>query len=202
MLLLMTSLKKWQLLGETRDDAVGEAYDKVAKMLGLPYPGGPIVEQYAKNYGSGTSIVFPRPMIHETNYDFSFSGLKTAVLYYLRDNFSIEISNIPNIKNKKNIRISDIQKICASFQQAAIDVLVHKTMRAVEEFGAISVLLCGGVAANKNLQKKLKAASSKLKDRFFVPLNKYNGDNATMIAAAAHLGTHHPTEKPLPNLSL
>ncbi len=169
-LLLMKSMTKWQILGETRDDAVGEAFDKVAKMLDLPYPGGPEVERLAKTYRNGISIDFPKPMIYEKNYDFSFSGLKTAVLYYLRDHKKINKS-----------------QVCASFQKAAVDVLVHKTMRAVGEFKAGSVLLCGGVASNKALQKELKTKSYKLKANFFVPPIKYNTDNAVMIAAAAYL---------------
>lgn len=201
-LLLMTSLRRWKILGETRDDAVGEAYDKVAKMLGLPYPGGPEIERSAKQFSSlrgaqrrGNLINFPRPMIHDKNYDFSFSGLKTAVLYYLRDNLK------PKTHDLKPL-------VCASFQAAAVDVLVHKTMRAVKEFKAKLVLLCGGVAANKSLQRELKKAirfasrRTKFAINFYNPPAKYNTDNATMIAAAAHLGTPHPTAKPIPNLSL
>ena len=102
-LLLLKSMKQWQKLGETRDDAVGECFDKVARMLKLPYPGGPEIEKVAVE-GQGGVINFPRPMIHSQNYDFSFSGLKTAVLYYLRDHKA----------NKKDV--------AASFQKAAIDV--------------------------------------------------------------------------------
>lgn len=168
-LLLMKSLTLWQILGETRDDAVGEAFDKVAKMLNLPYPGGPEVEKLALKFKGGL-VKFPRPMIYEKNYDFSFSGLKTAVLYYLR--------------NHKKINKS---QVCASFQKAAIEVLVHKTMKAVEGFSAKSVLLCGGVACNKALQKSLKQKAQSEKLMFFVPPIKYNTDNAVMIAAAAYL---------------
>lgn len=191
-LLLMKSLTKWEILGETRDDAVGEAFDKVAKMLGLPYPGGPEVERLANQFAKrsilsnppagGVSkdlIFFPRPMIYEKNYEFSFSGLKTAVLYYLRD----QKFNLNKAKKLMKLKIL----VCASFQKAAIDVLVKKTMRAVEEFEAKSVLLCGGVACNKALQKYLRAGSRKLKAGFFVPDKKFNTDNAVMIAVAAYL---------------
>ena len=195
MLVLMKSMRHWKVLGETRDDAVGEAFDKVAKMLGLPYPGGPEVESLAKKFKSLRfkslkNIKFPRPMIYDKSYDFSFSGLKTSVLYYLRDHRG-QMSNV-------KCRMS----ICASFQQAAIDVLVHKTMRAAKEFRAKSVLLCGGVANNKALQKKLKAESRKLKAEFFVPNTKLNTDNAVMIAAAAYFGKKYLINKPLPNLGL
>ncbi|MFH1759415.1 MAG: tRNA (adenosine(37)-N6)-threonylcarbamoyltransferase complex transferase subunit TsaD [Patescibacteria group bacterium] len=223
-LLKMDSIKKWKKLGETRDDAVGEAFDKVAKMLGLPYPGGPEIEKLATSFiGCRTSykrelIDFPRPMLHSKNYDFSFSGLKTAVLYYLRNHNFLK-SDFLILGNPTSLRsrISDrrrrcpalqdsksdfIANICASFQQAAIDVLVKKTMRAVEEFDAKSVLLCGGVAANKALQEGLGFGVQGLGRQFFVPELKYNTDNAVMIAAAACLGNHYPTEKALPNLSL
>jgi len=186
-LLLMKSLQDWRKLGETRDDAVGEAFDKVAKMLNLPYPGGPEVEKSAI-YGLAKTINFPRPMINSKNYDFSFSGLKTAVLYYLGKQLT------------KKDRLS--ANVCASFQQAAVDVLIIKTSRAAREFGAKSILLCGGVAANKELRKQLKAQSSRLKANFYVPDFKYNMDNAVMIAAAARFGHPYPTDQAQPNLNL
>ena len=183
MLILMTSLTEWEILGETKDDAVGEAFDKVARMLKLPYPGGPEIESLSKKFKKFKSlklIEFPRPMIHEKNYDFSFSGLKTSVLYYLRDNYR-------HPERNEGSNISDKILICAAFQEAAIDVLVIKTIRAAEEFNAKSILLCGGVASNKALQEALKFQVSKFKDlNFFVPEQKYNGDNAVMIAAAAY----------------
>lgn len=168
MLVLMKSLRFWIKLGETRDDAVGEAFDKVAKMTGLPYPGGPEIEKLAR-LGNPESIKFPRPMIGEKNYEFSFSGLKTAVLYHLRDN-----------KTK-------IEDIAASFQAAAIDVLVKKTMRASLEFGAKSIFLCGGVAANKALRAALQKSAKEINADFFAPDSEYNSDNAAMIAVAAYM---------------
>jgi len=205
-LLKMDGLKKWQKLGETRDDAVGEAFDKVAKMLGLPYPGGPEIEKLAMKILNRVQddIQFPRPMLHSKNYDFSFSGLKTAVLYYLRDN------PLPSLRGKAKQSL-----VAASFQQAAIDVLVKKTMRAVDEFDAKSVLLCGGVACNKALQEALRKEITPLNNdigcpkdtqcryySFHVPELKYNTDNAVMIAAAACLGNHYPTDRAQANLSL
>ncbi|HTY39616.1 MAG TPA: tRNA (adenosine(37)-N6)-threonylcarbamoyltransferase complex transferase subunit TsaD, partial [Candidatus Paceibacterota bacterium] len=142
-LLLLRDIKARKKLGETRDDAVGEAFDKVARILALPYPGGPEIQKLAAQ-GNPAAIPFPRPMVHEKNYDFSYSGLKTSVLYYLRDN--------PNA-NKADI--------AASFQRAAVDVLLKKTMRAAEEFGARSILLSGGVAANQLLRDDLAQMSKK-----------------------------------------
>jgi len=177
-LLKMISPTKWKKLGETRDDAAGEAFDKVARLLNLPYPGGPEIEKLSK-YGRPTSIDFPRPMLRENNpakadargacYEFSFSGLKTSVLYYLRDNPTA---------NKADV--------AASFQQAVLDVLIGKTVNAVKSFGAKSVLLCGGVAANKTLRLALEKAILKYGARFFVPEFKYNTDNAAMMAVAAY----------------
>lgn len=168
-LLKMDSLTKWKKLGETRDDAAGEAFDKVARLLNLPYPGGPQIEKIAKE-GNSKSVAFPRPMLRDKNYEFSFSGLKTSVLYYLRDN--------PKT-NKADM--------AASFQQAVLDVLIGKTIRAAKEFNAKSVLLCGGVAANKTLRNALKKESVKIGAEFFAPQFKFNTDNAAMIAAAAYV---------------
>ena len=168
-LLKMDSLTKWKKLGETRDDAVGEAFDKAAKMLELPYPGGPEIQKLAED-GNPDAIPFPRPMMHTKDYNFSFSGLKTSVLYYLRDN--------------PKARKSDV---AASFQKAAIDVLTHKTSRAVQEYRAKSIFLSGGVAANSALRESLKNLSEKLKMGFFVPPITFNTDNAVMIASAAYI---------------
>jgi N6-L-threonylcarbamoyladenine synthase len=173
-LLKMDSLTKWKKLGETRDDAVGEAFDKVARILGLPYPGGPEIQKAAER-GNPAAIDFPRPMMHSKDYDFSFSGLKTAVLYYVRDRKQ-------TVGNKK--KIADI---AASFQQAAVDVLAAKTARAAKTFGAKSIFLSGGVAANAAIRSALKAKSAQLGVHFLVPSIAFNTDNATMIAAAAYI---------------
>ncbi|PIR98370.1 MAG: tRNA (adenosine(37)-N6)-threonylcarbamoyltransferase complex transferase subunit TsaD [Candidatus Colwellbacteria bacterium CG10_big_fil_rev_8_21_14_0_10_41_28] len=171
---ILTVLKKlddWKKIGETRDDAVGEAYDKVARMLGEPYPGGPEIQRLAEK-GDEDSIKLPRPMLDQKNYDFSFSGLKTASMYYLR-----EKRLTPKLK----------ANFAASFQKAATDVLVEKTARAVEEFGAKSVLLAGGVAANKHLRENLKKKVKKMGKEFYVSEFKYSGDNAAMIGVAGYL---------------
>lgn len=170
-ILKLDSFSKWKRLGETRDDAAGEAFDKVARLLGLPYPGGPEIEALAKK-GDAKAIAFPRPMLHDKNYDFSFSGLKTSVLYYMRDHAD-----------------ADKADVAASFQEAALDVLVQKTIRAAREFGAQSVMLSGGVAANKALRKRLEKESKKIGCRFFVPDFKYNLDNGAMIGAAGYMAS-------------
>ncbi len=175
-LLLLKSLTEWKKLGETRDDAVGEAFDKVARMIGLPYPGGPEIQKAAA-LGDAESISFPRPMMKDKNYDFSFSGLKTSVLYYTRDHEE-------QSKNKHFV-----EDVSASFQAAAVETLVYKTTRAAQEFEAQSIILAGGVAANQSLRETLAKASKKLKVNFFAPPMTYNTDNAAMIAAAAYIQT-------------
>lgn len=169
-LLLVKDLTHYKKLGETRDDAVGEAFDKVARLLNLPYPGGPEIERIAKKGNLG-AINFPRPMINQKNYDFSFSGLKTSVLYYLREN--------PSAK-KENIAVS--------FQEAAFDVLISKTLRAAEEFNAKSIMISGGVAANKKLKKEFQKAIKKLPiTNYQLLITEFPTDNAAMIAVAGYI---------------
>ncbi|MBI5733032.1 tRNA (adenosine(37)-N6)-threonylcarbamoyltransferase complex transferase subunit TsaD [Candidatus Jorgensenbacteria bacterium] len=177
-LLLMQSLTKTQKLGETRDDAVGEAFDKVARLLNLPYPGGPEIEKLAR-IGNPNAIAFPRPMIHTKDYDFSFSGLKTSVLYYLRDIQKTE----PNIQSSQKF----IADVAASFQQAAIDTLITKTIKAAKTFRVKSIMLSGGVAANKTLRKNLKREGERSKMNFFSSIPKFQTDNAVMIGIAAYI---------------
>lgn len=171
-LLNMRSFSAWRRLGETRDDAAGEAFDKVARLLDLPYPGGPEIEKLAHS-GNAAAIPFPRPMLREKNYDFSFSGLKTAVLYHLR--------NSPPATER------DKADVAASFEQATVDVLVAKTLRAAETHGAASVILCGGVAANHHLRKDLARGAKRQGLSFLAPRTAYNFDNAAMIGAAGYL---------------
>ncbi len=180
-LLLLKDLKNKKVLGETRDDAAGEAFDKVARLLRLPYPGGPEIEKLAaKKAGWTDTINFPRPMLSDKNYDFSFSGLKTAVLYYLRDN--------PEAKRAE---------VAAAFSRAVIDVLTKKTMRAGEEFKAKSIMLSGGVAANKSLREALRLATEKSGKKFLVAEQKHNTDNAVMIASAAYVNYLRRKKYPL-----
>lgn len=155
----------YKIIGETLDDAVGEAFDKVAKMLNLGYPGGPVISAYAEK-GNARAIAFPRPMIHSANLHFSFSGLKTSVLYYLRD-------------HKKYSR----EDIAASFQQAAVDVLVAKTKQAIKKYGAKTLIMGGGVSANKKLREEIMKSIPDI--QIFFPNLSLAGDNALMIALAA-----------------
>lgn len=179
-LVLMIDYGKYELIGETLDDAVGEAFDKVARLLNLGYPGGPIVSLRATKLKTGDQklkIKFPRPMIKSNNFNFSYSGLKTSVLYKLRD------------FKEKNIRLTDniINEVCYEFQNAAIDVLVQKTIRAAEEYKVKSVFLSGGVSANKLLRQKLQTAAAKKGFNYSQPLMEYTTDNAAMIAMAGYV---------------
>lgn len=190
----------FKLIGETIDDAAGEAYDKVSKMLGLGYPGGPIIDAKASQFANcdlnkncklkiENSHLFPRPMLNSKDFNFSFSGLKTSVLYYLKNR-----KITPKLQNK----------VAYEFQEAVTDVLVVKTIRAAKKYKVKSVLLCGGVAANSRLREKMRVVLSsphkqtkqvqesqakiknhKLKINLYVPPIKYCTDNAAMIAAAA-----------------
>ena len=172
-LILMEDYGKYKLLGETRDDAAGEAFDKTAKLLGLGYPGGPILARRAEK-GNARAFDLPRPMLNANNFDFSFSGLKTAVLYEVK---------------KKRGKLSEkyIDDMSASFQQAAIDVLISKTVKAAKKYGTKMIMLSGGVAANKELRKQLKNTIKKNlpNANFRVPPIKFCGDNAAMLATAA-----------------
>ncbi|MFA6135977.1 MAG: tRNA (adenosine(37)-N6)-threonylcarbamoyltransferase complex transferase subunit TsaD [Candidatus Paceibacterota bacterium] len=192
-LVLMKNLKEYKKLGETLDDAVGESFDKVARILNLPYPGGPEIERLSKE-GNSNAIKFPSPMIDKKNYNFSYSGLKTSVLYYLRDaNQQIGDNNI----NRNNPWKSDSFKtsnklkkdIAASFQKAAFLPLVKKAIRAVKEYKAKSIMIGGGVAANKELARMLKKGVKVegLGVGVIVPPLKYCLDNATMIAVAGYI---------------
>ncbi|MEK9180571.1 MAG: tRNA (adenosine(37)-N6)-threonylcarbamoyltransferase complex transferase subunit TsaD [Patescibacteria group bacterium] len=196
LLLHLESFSKWKLIGETRDDAAGEAFDKVARLLELPYPGGPEIEKLAAK-GNSFAISFPRPMLDQKNYDFSFSGLKTSVLYYLRDLASTNNELSANKRIRKFVKNSLFADVAASFEQAVIDVLVSKTKRAAEEYGAESILLSGGVAANKHLRKALKRAAELIDVNFFAADLEYNLDNAAMIAAAGYFAYLRKKKYPL-----
>jgi N6-L-threonylcarbamoyladenine synthase len=218
-LVLMRDHFQYEILGETEDDAVGEAFDKVARMLGLPYPGGPAVSRKAdafrerndelqiSNFDSNqnsqtpklkirnSKFSFPRPMINSDNYNFSFSGLKTSVLYFLK---------------KNEVRMKDehfIDEVCHEFQEAVVDVLVEKSKRAIEEFHPKTFVIAGGVSANIRLRDRLQAMIHEINTtknsgstpvetgveplfepipiRFAMPKFAYSLDNAAMIGAAA-----------------
>jgi len=157
----------YKIIGQSQDDAVGEAFDKVAKLLDLPYPGGPHIEKLALE-GDPNSYDFPRPMIHSDNLDMSLSGLKTSVLYTVQKNKNLD-------HNKK-------ADIAASFQQAVTDLLVAKITRAIEETNRKDVIIAGGVAANKFIRSEFKKLEGLLGIKVYYPDLKYCGDNASMIA--------------------
>ena len=170
-------LKDWLdvcRVGGTIDDAVGEAYDKVAAILGLPYPGGRPIDELAAE-GSPKAIRFPRSMLGEGSLDFSFSGLKTSVLYHVRGHKGRERTDTPSP--------GELRDVCASFQQACIDVILAKLGRAIGRFGGRSVIVGGGVSANHGL----RAALPKLGIPVFVPPAAYCTDNAAMIGGLGHL---------------
>ena len=162
----------YEILGQSQDDAVGEAFDKVGKLLDLPYPGGPHIEKLALE-GNPKAYDFPRPMMQGDNLDLSFSGLKTAVLYTIRD--------IVNLTDQIKADIA------ASFQQAVIEVLSKKIKKAVEITGRSEVIIAGGVAANKALRTAIKDLERSLGIKVFYPSLKYCGDNAAMIAFVGSL---------------
>ncbi len=199
-LILMRDHFDYEILGETEDDAVGECFDKVARMLGLPYPGGPAVAKRADTFHSSSSSArgevsslrdggvgdskfqipdshfqFPRPMINSGDYRFSFSGLKTSVLYFLK-------------KNEEKMKDDAfIDEVCSEFQEAVVDVLVIKSKRAIEEFRPKTFVIAGGVSANVRLRNRLRnMIETEFPDTTFtMPEFEYSLDNAVMIGAAA-----------------
>lgn len=172
-LLYFKNIEEYKWLGGTRDDAAGEALDKIGRLLGLKYPAGAEIEQRAKRAGK-TTLRFKSPIINEETFDFSFSGLKTEVLRYVQ-------------KNKLTEKL--VNEICFAVQKAVLDVLVKKTLAAAEKYNCKTVLLGGGVSANQALLEKFKleASSQKLEANIFAPEQKYCTDNATMIGAYALL---------------
>ncbi len=178
-LVLMKSLRDFSLLGKTRDDAAGECFDKTARVLGLPYPGGPAIAAEAAKFSPSNpqfSIKLPRPMMHSGNYDFSFSGLKTAVLYEFRSR-----------KEKIQKDIFYISEMAKEIQEAISDVLVLKLIKAVREEKAKTVILGGGVSANSRLREKTKKKISEElpQVRVVIPSLSLSTDNAEMIATTA-----------------
>ncbi len=174
---------KYRELGRTRDDAAGEAYDKVSKLLGLGYPGGPVIDKLAKD-GNPGAIDFPRAYLPES-LDFSFSGLKTAVLNYVRrSSFKAGVSSDSSFI----LHPSSLSDIAASFQAAVVDVLVRKTEWAVKKTWIKRVVMSGGVAANSELRKRMKEMGEERNAEIFMPSISLCTDNAAMIAAA---GYHH-----------
>jgi len=172
-LFLMEKFLKYKVLGETRDDAAGECLDKVARILGFSYPGGPKIEKLAREKIGKTKIKvkFPRPMIHQKNFDFSFAGLKTAVLYDFREREE-------KVRNSKEYKVLVAREV----QQAIIDVLIEKTFRAAKIFRAKTIFSGGGVMANEKLRKEFSKRAKKSKIKILIPEKEFCTDNALMVA--------------------
>lgn len=188
------------VLGQTRDDAAGEAFDKVAKMLGLAYPGGPVVDRRARQ-GNASAVQFPRAYLGD-GYEFSFSGIKTAVLYHLRRNGLPDPARAGTESYERTI-----DDLCASFQEAVVDVLVAKTMAAAEERGRNVISIAGGVSANSRLRTRMEQAASERGRSVSTPPLEYCMDNGAMIAYAGWMrlsaGETSPMElSVVPNLEL
>ncbi len=183
----------YELVGRTRDDAAGEAFDKVARSLGLPYPGGPFIDKLAKE-GNCEAIKFPRVFLDSQTYDFSFSGLKTSVLNYI------------NSTNQKGEEII-VADVAASFQQAVLEVLVEKTFRLAKERNSSKIVLAGGVASNSGLRKMMEDRGKVENISVFYPSTILCTDNAAMIGSAAYFNYISGIEskldfKVMPNLGL
>ena len=169
------------VLGQTRDDAAGEAFDKVAKMLGLGYPGGPVIDRLGRE-GNPHAVEFPRAYLEESSYDFSFSGVKTAVLYHLKRTRPAN----PGAPRADFDR-TETADLCASFQEAVIDVLVAKTVKAAQATGVHDVTIAGGVSANSRLRARLTEALARISRRLWFPPLEYCMDNGAMIALVGQM---------------
>lgn len=192
-LVIVKDYSKFKILGRTRDDAAGEAFDKVARALGLTYPGGPIIDRLAQQ-GNSYAIKFPRAFLEEDTYDFSFSGLKSAVLNHI---------NQTKMKQQK----IEIENVAASFQASVVDVLVYKTIKAAKELQLKNIALAGGVASNNGLRTAMREACIKNNIQLYYPSTVYCTDNAAMIGVAAYYdyinGIRHGNDlNAVPNLQL
>lgn len=189
----------WRSLGETLDDAAGEAFDKVARLFGLPYPGGPVIDKLART-GNAAAINFPRPYLEPDSLNFSFSGLKTAVMNYAKQHLKRAPASIEADVRPGGVQFApaeqELANLAASFQAAVVDVLIEKTLRAVRKTGAKRVLLAGGVACNSLLRARLQILREKHKLEIFYPSPSLCTDNAAMIASAGYFehtrGIVHP----------
>ncbi len=178
-----------QIVGQTLDDAAGEAFDKVAKILGLGYPGGPIIEKKAGKYNGCDKIHFPRALMSKPSLDFSFSGLKTSVLYHAA---------------KRKLSKKNITEIAYSFQEAAVDVLMVKSINACQKFNISTLLVGGGVSCNRRLAMRLKKECSEKNINVFIPKKEYCLDNAAMIGFAGAMrfqNQNRHASKPIPYAS-
>ncbi len=177
---------KMKVIGETIDDAAGEAFDKTAKLLGLPYPGGPLIDQYAAN-GNAKRFAFPEPQIQGLN--FSFSGLKTSILYFLQNAGTSNVFKeafTATAEEKKKFIDENLSDICASVQYRIVSILLNKLKKAAKETGITNICIAGGVSANSGLRKALKETGDKLGWKTFIPAFEYCTDNAAMIAITGY----------------
>jgi N6-L-threonylcarbamoyladenine synthase len=166
------SYNEYDIVGMTRDDAAGEAFDKIAKLMGLTYPGGPLIDKLSKQ-GNDKTYDFPRSMIHSDDFDFSFSGLKTSVRYFVQKTFP---DGVPEDK---------MPDLAASVQSAIVDVLVHKTLAAAKKFKAKTIVIAGGVSANSQLRSQMTEEAAKFNIKTVAPDMLYCMDNAAMIGFIA-----------------
>jgi N6-L-threonylcarbamoyladenine synthase len=172
-IVLIKDYLSMEIIGETQDDAVGEAFDKTAKLLGLPYPGGPLLDKYAQ---LGNPYAFEFPLSEMKGFDYSFSGIKTAILYFLKE----------NLKRNESFIQENLNDICASVQYTFIKILLQKLRKASKELRIKEIAIAGGVSANSGLRKTLKEMGEKEKWNVYIPQFQYCTDNAGMIAMAAH----------------
>ncbi len=172
-IILVHEILKMEVIGQTIDDAAGEAFDKCAKVIGLPYPGGPHIDRLAK-IGDPLKFIFTRPRV--PGLDYSFSGLKTNFLYFLRD----------RLKENENFVEENLNDLCASLQHTIIDILLNKLKRASKETGIKEIAVAGGVSANSGLRDALKENATKYRWNLFIPKFEYTMDNAAMIAITGY----------------
>lgn len=193
-LVLVRDYLQMEIIGETIDDAVGEAFDKTAKIMGLPYPGGPLIDKYAKE---GNPHAFAFPLSEVPGLNFSFSGIKTAVLYFLQD----------RLKQDSDFITKNLPDICASIQHTLIEMLMQKLRRAARETGITHLAIAGGVSANSGLRTILQEEAQKKGWQVYIPDFAYCTDNAAMVAVAAHFkyqaGEFCPQDvSPMPRMKL
>ncbi len=191
-IVLIRSALDMEIIGETQDDAVGEAFDKTAKLLGLPYPGGPLVDKYAQ---LGDPLAFPFPMSEMPALNYSFSGIKTSILYFLQE----------KVKHNPDFVIENLNDICASVQYTLIKMLLQKLRKAAKQTGISEIAIAGGVSANSGLRKAIHELGDKEGWKVYIPRFEYCTDNAAMIAMAAHFKYENEdfceqTVSPLPRM--
>jgi N6-L-threonylcarbamoyladenine synthase len=172
-IVLIQDYHDMEIIGETQDDAVGEAFDKTAKLLNLPYPGGPLIDKYAK---LGNPLAYTFPMTEMPKYNFSFSGIKTSILYFLKK----------NVAANPNFIQENLNDICASVQHILVKILLQKLRKAARELNINQVAIAGGVSANSGLRNALQEMGVQENWQVFIPKFEYCTDNAAMIAMAAH----------------